>query len=168
MLFESTLAVPFARQIKQKLRYPLDTGVLGGRGWITRAAHLKKPRRGFFTRRTIRRVDAVRIHPCVPFFKADKTETPVPIGYRSSWWARVDYASRAAKNSPLGCFCAVFCDSAAAVRIHPCIPFFKADKTETPVPIGYRSPWWARVDSNNQYIIFIGLPGRFSCVLAAL
>ena len=34
--------------------------------------------RGFFTRRTIRRVDAVRIHPCSPFFKADKTETPVP------------------------------------------------------------------------------------------
>ena len=34
-------------------------------------------------------------------------------------WARVDYASRAAKNSPLGCFCAVFRDSAAAVRIHP-------------------------------------------------
>ena len=35
------------------------------------------------------------------------------------WWARVDYASRAAKNSPLGCFCAVFSDVAAAVRIHP-------------------------------------------------
>ena len=34
LLFESTLATPFARQIKQKLRYPLDTGVLGGRGWI--------------------------------------------------------------------------------------------------------------------------------------
>ena len=33
-LFESTLAAPFARQIKQKLRYPLETGVLGGRGWI--------------------------------------------------------------------------------------------------------------------------------------
>ena len=29
-LFESTLASPFSRQIKQKLRYPLDTGVLGG------------------------------------------------------------------------------------------------------------------------------------------
>lgn len=28
-------------------------------------------------------------------------------------------ASRAAKNSPLGCFCAVFGDSAAAVLIHP-------------------------------------------------
>ena len=79
--------------------------------------------RGFFTRRTIRRVDAVRIHPCSPFCKTDKTETPVPIGYRSSWWARVDCASRAAKNSPLGCFCAVFCDSAAAVRIHPLYEF---------------------------------------------
>ena len=87
LLFESTLASPFSKLIKQKLRYPLDTGVLGGRGWITRAAHLKKPRRGFFPRRTIRRVDAVRIHPCIPFFKADKAETPVPIGYRSSWWS---------------------------------------------------------------------------------
>ena len=26
--------ISFSRQIKQKLRYPLDTGVLGGRGWI--------------------------------------------------------------------------------------------------------------------------------------
>ena len=104
MLFESTLAAPFARQIKQKLRYPLDAGVLGGRGWIARAAHLKKPRRGFFTRRTIRRVDAVRIHPCSPFCKADKTETPVPIGCRSSWWARVDCASRASKKAPQGLF----------------------------------------------------------------
>ena len=51
----------------------------------------------------------------------------------------MDCASRAAKNSPLGCFCAVFCNSAAAVRIHPCSPFCKTDKTETPVPIGYRS-----------------------------
>ena len=38
-------------------------GFFGGRGWTTQAAHLKKPRRGFFPRRTIRRVDAVRIHP---------------------------------------------------------------------------------------------------------
>ena len=49
-----------------------------GRGWITQAAHLKKPRRGFFPRRTIRRVDAVRIHP--PSLREGyyKTETPVP------------------------------------------------------------------------------------------
>ena len=33
-LFESTLASPFLRLVKQKLRHPLDTGVLGGRGWI--------------------------------------------------------------------------------------------------------------------------------------
>ena len=33
--------IPFSRQIKQKLRYPLDTGVLGGRGWMSRAALLK-------------------------------------------------------------------------------------------------------------------------------
>ena len=31
----------------------------------------------------------------------------------------MDCASRAAKNSPLGCFCAVFSAVAAAVRIHP-------------------------------------------------
>ena len=49
----------------------------------------------------------------------DKTETPVSLQHWSSWWARVDYASRAAKNSLAGCFCAVFGDSAAAVRIHP-------------------------------------------------
>ena len=55
-----------------------DTGVLGGRGWTTQAAHLKKPRRGFFPRRTVRRVDAVRIHP--PSLREGyyKTETPVP------------------------------------------------------------------------------------------
>ena len=40
----------------------------------------------------------------VPFFKANKAETPVPIGYRSSWWARVDCASRASKKAPQGLF----------------------------------------------------------------
>ena len=70
---------PFCKTDKTETPVPgSDTGVLGGRGWIARAAHLKKPRRGFFTRRTIRRVDAVRIHPCSPFCKTDKTETPVP------------------------------------------------------------------------------------------
>ena len=45
-------------------------------------------------------------------------------------WARADYASRAAKNSPLGCFCAVFGNSAAAVRIHPWICFEKFQTKE--------------------------------------
>ena len=71
--------IPFFKADKTETPVPgSDTGVLGGRGWIARAAHLKKPRRGFFTRRTVRRVDAVRIHPCIPFFKTDNTETPVP------------------------------------------------------------------------------------------
>ena len=64
MLFSSTLVVRYKVQIKQKLQRHNNAGVLGGRGWITQAAHLKKPRRGFFPRRTIRRVDAVLIHPC--------------------------------------------------------------------------------------------------------
>ena len=64
MLFSSTLVVRYKVQIKQKLQRHNNAGVLGGRGWITQAAHLKKPRRGFFPRRTVRRVDAVLIHPC--------------------------------------------------------------------------------------------------------
>ena len=44
LLFESTLVSPLSRLIKQKLRYPSDTGVLGGRGWIARAALYKEPR----------------------------------------------------------------------------------------------------------------------------
>ena len=50
-------------------------------------------------------------------------------------WARVDYASRAAKNSPLGCFCAVFCDSAAAVRIHPPSPEKISAKQKIQYPV---------------------------------
>ena len=51
------------------------------------------------------------------------------------WWARVDYASRAAKNSPLGCFYAVFCDSAAAVRIHPPSPEKISAKQKIQYPV---------------------------------
>ena len=74
---------------------------------------------GAFPRRTIRRVDAVRIHPLYKFNLVTKQKPQRIVYVEAFWWARVDYASRAAKNSPLGCFYAVFCDSAAAVRIHP-------------------------------------------------
>ena len=57
------------------------------------------------------------------------------------WWARVDYASRAAKNSPLGCFYAVFCDSAAAVRIHPPYEFSLVTK-QKPQRIVYAEVFW--------------------------
>ena len=50
-------------------------------------------------------------------------------------WARVDYASRAAKNSPLGCFFAVFCDSSAAVRIHPPSPEKISAKQKIQYPV---------------------------------
>ena len=33
---------------KEKLQHLHDAGVFGGRGWITQAAHLKRPRRGLF------------------------------------------------------------------------------------------------------------------------
>ncbi len=49
----------------------------GGRGWMSRAAHLKKPHRGFFARRTIRRADAVRIHPPGEFSLVAKQKTSV-------------------------------------------------------------------------------------------
>ena len=34
--------------MRQKHQCHYNTGVLGGRGWITQAAHLKRPRRGLF------------------------------------------------------------------------------------------------------------------------
>ena len=44
---------------------------------MSRAAHLKKPHRGFFARRTIRRADAVRIHPPGEFSLVAKQKTSV-------------------------------------------------------------------------------------------
>ena len=68
---------------------------------------------------------AVRIHPCIPFFKADKTETPVPIGYRSSWWARVDVASRASKKAPLGLFSPPDCSAGRCCSNPPLQPLLQ-------------------------------------------
>ena len=103
----------------------------GGRGWTSRAAHLKKPRSGFFPRRTIRRVLRVAL-----------------AAFSAAPWQGFEKAERCPSLASL--FPPQAAVGSAAVRIHPCIPFFKADKTETPVPIGYRSSWWARVDSNHR------------------
>ena len=154
-------------------RILIRCGFLGGRGWMSRAAQKRSPGRG--SQRLHRALGGTRIllaaaptaPPCFCRWQRSslllfESTRPISLALLQNknlsvlayvavfWWARVDYASRAAKNSPLGCFYAVFCDSAAAVRIHPCIPFCKTDKTETPVPIGYRSSWWARVDSNHR------------------
>ena len=61
----------------------------------------------------------------------------------SDGWARVDCASRAAKNSPPGCFCAVFCDSAAAVRIHPPSPEKSPQNRKSSTRFGYWISWWS-------------------------
>ena len=86
---------------KEKLRHPLDTGVLGGRGWMSRAAQNKEPgsrlpaaasclgrhahpagrspnSSSLFLPLAAVVAVAVRIHPCVPFARQIKTETPVP------------------------------------------------------------------------------------------
>ena len=66
---------------KTKNQRNFYAGPFGGRGWLSRAAHLKKPRkkprRGFFARRTIRRADAVRIHPPGEFSLVAKQKTSV-------------------------------------------------------------------------------------------
>ena len=83
---------------------------------------------GAFPRRTIRRVDAVRIHPCSPFFKAGKTETPVSNGYRSFCFtclekgaARVDSNScgAVAEDSAKTAQWAVFSSAARAIHTRP-------------------------------------------------
>ena len=54
-----------------------DTGVLGGRGWITQAAHLKKPRRGFFAAGTDDGGRCCSNPPAtIPLMCFYKTETP--------------------------------------------------------------------------------------------
>ena len=113
-----------------------------GRGWIARAAQKRSP--GCGSQRLHRALGGTRIllaaaptaPPCFCRWQRSSLllfESTRPISLallqnknlsvlayaEAFWWARVDYASRAAKNSPLGCFCAVFSAVAAAVRIHP-------------------------------------------------
>ena len=89
-----------------------DTGVLGGRGWIARAALLKTAHWAVFA----------------------PSSAPSPQLFEST--RSMSLALLQNKNLSVFAYVEVF--------------------------------WWARVDSNNQNIIFIGLPGCFSCVLAAL
>ena len=56
-----------------------DTGVLGGRGWIAQAAHLKKPLRGFFAAGTDGGGRCCSNPPAtIPLICFYKTETPAP------------------------------------------------------------------------------------------
>ena len=107
--------------------------------------------RGFFPRRTIRRVDAVRIHPCSPFFKADKTETPVPgsdtgvLGGRG-WIARAALLKTA--------HWAVFAlSSATAPQLFESTRSMSLalSQNKNLSALAYAEAfWWARVDSNHR------------------
>ena len=69
-------------------------------------------------------------------------------GYWSSWWARVDCASRASKKAPQGLFCRrdgwrrpmLF----ESTRYDPLDMFLQNRNSST--RFGYWSSWWARVD----------------------
>ena len=107
--------------------------------------------RGLFTRRTVRRVNAVRIHPCIPSFKADKTETPVPgsdtgvLGGRG-WIARAALLKTA--------HWAVFTLSSATAP-----QLFESTRSMSLALLQNKNLsalayaevfWWARVDSNHR------------------
>ena len=96
-----------------------DTGVLGGRGWMSRAALLKTAHWAVFAPSSATAPQLFESTRPMSLALFQNKNLSVLAYAEAFWWARVDYASRAAKNSPLGCFYAVFCDSAAAVRIHP-------------------------------------------------
>ena len=82
----------------------------------------------------------------------DKTETPVSLQHWSSWWARVDYASRAAKNSLAGCFCPAGRKAPGRSCSHPpaYVSLTFAQKKTASVSLHQRFFSWARVDSNHR------------------
>ena len=111
----------------------------------------KKAPQGLFPRRTVRRVDSVRIHPCIPFFKADKTETPVPgsdtgvLGGRG-WIARAALLKTA--------HWAVFAlSSATAPQLFEStrsMSLALLQNKNLSVLVYVEAFWWARVDSNHR------------------
>ena len=74
--------------------------------------------------------------PLQPLFKADKTETPVPGSDTGVLGGRV-WIARAAllKTAHWAVFALSSCDSAAAVRIHPCSPFSRQVKQKLRYPL---------------------------------
>ena len=124
-------------QIKQKLQCHYNTGVLGGRGWITQAALLKTAWQAVFARRDVKR-RALRValadFSATPWRGLEKSERcpslaslfpPQADGLRHPASAApcLRIAGRGPNNSsllpPLAALVVVAVGS-AAVRIHPC------------------------------------------------
>ena len=103
-----------------------------GRGWITQAAHLKRPRRGLFAAGTY---SGGPYELRLPIFLQ-------PLGgalkNRSAAPASPPCFRRRRRSAPL-----LFESTLATLYKLP-------DKTETPVSLQHWSSWWARVDSNHR------------------
>jgi len=91
----------------------------GGRGWMSRAALLKTAHRAVFAPSSAMSPQLFESTRPMSLALSQNKNLSVLAYVEVFWWARVDVASRAAKNSPPGCFCAIFSDVAATVRIHP-------------------------------------------------
>jgi len=100
MLFSSTLVVRYKVQIKQKLQRHNNAGVLGGRGWITRAALLKTARRAVFALSLATAPQLFSSTRCVRRKIVQNKKFNALSYVELSWWARVDVASRASKKAP--------------------------------------------------------------------
>ena len=104
---------------KTKNQRNFYAGPFGGRGWMSRAALLKTAHRAVFAPSSAMSPQLFESTRPVSLALQQNKNLSVLSYVEVFWWARVDVASRAAKNSPPGCFCAIFSDVAAAVRIHP-------------------------------------------------
>ena len=114
-----------------------DAGVLGGRGWIARAAHLKKPRRGFFAAGTDDGGRCCSNPPAtIPLMCFYKTETPVPGLDAGVLGGRGWIAQAAHLKKPRRGFFAAGTDSGGRCCSNPpaTIPLICFYKTETPAP----------------------------------
>ena len=121
-LFESTLVSPFSRLIKQKLRYPLDTGVLGGRGWIARAALLKTAHWAVFAPSSATAPQLFESTRSMSLALLQNKNLSVFVYVEAFWWARVDVASRASKKAPQGLFSPPDCSAGRCCSNPPLRP----------------------------------------------
>ena len=116
---------PAKSHIRQKLQCHYNTGVFGGRGWITQAAHLKRPRRGLFAAGT---QSAGPYELRLPIFLQPPGGA---LKNRSAAPASPPCFRRRRQSAPL-----LFESTLAAL-------YKLLDKTETPVSLQHWSSWWS-------------------------
>ena len=90
---------------KTKNQRNFYAGPFGGRGWLSRAAHLKKPRRGFLPSGLFGGPMPFESTRPMSLALSQNKNLSVLAYVEVFWWARVDVASRASKKAPQGLFC---------------------------------------------------------------